>query len=232
MVILELRCLLHCLEAAGDGPPDRAFANRSVGAHWDYLRWFLAVHYKFNRKKDTGFWRACRETVDVSGIESLLERFRTSGPGREASISPHAIPDPVFNYYGVVTMLLGQQVPCPPSTKTWLSKPQWDARVAESKTLVDRALTQAQALKLLRRRPELLQGLITPTSRAWIIARRPQDEYLKIPGFWIERERALGGGGNPDAPVGQTAPEAPKEMPYGHLLDSVVPPAAVADECA
>jgi tryptophan halogenase len=224
MVILELRCLLHCLEAAGDGPPDRDFANRTVGAHWDYLRWFLAVHYKFNRKKDTEFWRACRESVDVSGIEPLLEQFRTSGPGQEASISPHVIPDPVFNYYGVVTMLLGQRVPCPPTTATWLSKPQWDARVAESKALVDRTLTQAQALELLRRRPELLRDLVTPTSRAWIIARRPQAEYLKIPGFWIRREKASSGGTNPEEPIGQTPADAPKEsIPYGHLLEPVAP---------
>ena len=123
MVIMEMRVLLRCLRTAADGQWDRSFANRSVGLHWDYLRWFLAMHYRFNRKSDSEFWRTCRETVDVSGIEPMLERFRREGPVKEGGISPHAIPDPVFNYHGVVTMLLGQQVPCPRPAETWLSKP-------------------------------------------------------------------------------------------------------------
>src|SRR6185369_16693180 len=139
------------LHAGGNGQAERDFANRSVGAHWDYLRWFLAVHYKFNRKKDNDFWRTCRESVDVSGIAPLLERFREVGPGKESDYSPFVIPDPVFNYHGVLTMLLGQQVPCPRPTQTWVSKAQWDARVAESRALVGRAFTQAQALDFLRR---------------------------------------------------------------------------------
>jgi tryptophan halogenase len=113
MVIMEMRVLLRCLRTSADGQWDRAFANRSVGSHWDYLRWFLAMHYRFNRKSDSEFWRVCRDTVDVSGIEPMLERFRREGPVKEGGVSPHAIPDPVFNYFGVVTMLLGQQVPLP-----------------------------------------------------------------------------------------------------------------------
>src|SRR5205823_5258792 len=92
---------------------------------------------------------------------------------KEGGISPHAIPDPVFNYHGVVTMLLGQQVACPRPAETWLSKAAWDARVAESRKLIGRALTQQQALALLRQRPELLENLVTPNSKSWIVSRTP-----------------------------------------------------------
>jgi hypothetical protein len=70
----------RCLRTATADRWDRAFANESVGLHWGYLRWFLAMHYRFNGKSDSGFWRACRETADVSGIEPMVHPFRTLGP--------------------------------------------------------------------------------------------------------------------------------------------------------
>ncbi len=227
MIIMEMRVLLRCLRTAADGRWDRAFANRSVGMHWDYLRWFLAAHYRFNRKSDSEFWRTCRETVDVSGIEPMLERFRREGPVMEGGISPHAIPDPVFNYHGVVTMLLGQQVDCPRPTKTWLSKAAWDARVAESRKVMSRALDQRRALDLLRRRPEMLERLVTPNSKAWIVARTARAEYVKVPEFWVDEPR---GPDEPSSTKDAATPFEPKEqvVPYGHLLDSVAPAASAA----
>ncbi len=221
MVVAEMRVLIRCLRSAADGRCDRAFANESVGSHWDYLRWFLGMHYRFNRKSDSDFWRTCRDTVDVSGIEPMLERFRREGPVMEGGISPQDIPDPVFNYHGVVTMLLGQQVPCPRPTRTWLSKAAWDARVAESRKLMGRALDQAQALDLLRQRPEMLASLIGPNSKSWIVCRSAQAEYVKVPGFWAH------GGKGDEAPTSEApAPRESKEevVPYSHLLDSVAPP--------
>jgi tryptophan halogenase len=218
MIIMELRVLLRCLRTA-DGRWDRAFANQSVGSHWDYLRWFLGAHYRFNRKSDSEFWRTCRETVDVSGIEPMLERFRREGPVMEGGVSPHAIPDPVFNYHGVVTLLLGQQVACPRPTKTWLSKAAWDARVAEGRALMGRALDVGQALALLRQRPEMLERLVTPNSKSWIVARTAHAEYVKVPEFWEHEPTRVD-----EVLRSQTAaPHEPKEqvVPYSHLLESV-----------
>src|SRR5262249_23487131 len=59
MVIVEIAYLLGGLQPSGNGREYPAFANERIGRHWDYLRWFLTVHYKFNRKKDTPFWRDC-----------------------------------------------------------------------------------------------------------------------------------------------------------------------------
>jgi tryptophan halogenase len=225
MVILEMRVLLRCLRTAVDGRWDRAFASKSVALHWDYLRWFLAMHYRFNRKSNSEFWRTCRETVDVSGIEPILERFHREGPVKEGGISPHAIPDPVFNYHGVVTMLLGQQVSCPRPAETWLSKAAWDARVAESRKLMSRALDQQQALDLLRRRPELLANLVTPDSKSWIVSRTAHAEYVKVPGFWLDHPTEL----DETVSIEAAASHQPKEevVPYSRLLGSVAPPSDV-----
>src|SRR4029077_12138965 len=96
MVIIEIAYLLGGLQAC-DGPAYRAFANDSIGRHWDNLRWFLAIHYKFNRKTDTAFWRDCREMADVSGIAPLLDRFTRLGP-LDADAHPSLIGDPAFGY--------------------------------------------------------------------------------------------------------------------------------------
>jgi len=165
MVIMEIAYLIAGLQQRdGDRAAYRTFANEKLGAHWDDLRWLLGVHYKFNRKKETAFWRDCRETVDVSGIAPLLEHFGRVGPLPNAEkLLPF---DPTF-LPGLMILLLGQQVPCPRPAVTALPKAAWDARVAESRALVDRAWTQADALDLLRRRPELLAELVTSES-SWV----------------------------------------------------------------
>jgi tryptophan halogenase len=221
MVIMELRCLIRCLRTAENDQWDRAFANESVAQHWDYLRWFLAMHYRFNGKSDSEFWRTCRDTVDISGIEPMLERFRRFGPVKEGGVSPHVIPDPVFNYHGVVTMLLGQHVPCRRPAGTWLSKAQWRARVAEARRLVSRALDQRQALDLLCARPEMLEHLVGPESPSWIVASTPAAEYVKVPGFWVEALR-----GTPDT-TSDDVERQPKEevVPFHDILGSIAPPA-------
>lgn len=165
MVIIEIAHLIGGLRAAGDGRDHRASANDALGRHWDDLRWFLAVHYKFNRKKETPFWRDCRETVDVSGVAALLDRFTRVGP-RGLDGQDFLTTDPTF-VPGMMIMLLGQQVPCPPPTGTFLAKTAWKARVAESDALVRRAFTQAEALDLLRRRPDLLQELVV-SEDSWV----------------------------------------------------------------
>jgi tryptophan 7-halogenase len=167
MVIIETAYLIGCLRHARGGAPDRSFANKAVGAHWDYLRWFLAIHYKFNRRSDTQFWRDCRESVDVSGMQPLLERYSTLGPWADDANLRYAVGDPAFSFEGLMLMLLGQHAPCPPLTRTALPKAQWNERVAKARALVAHAFTQAQALDLLRRRPQLLQDVAT-AGNSWI----------------------------------------------------------------
>ncbi|MDX5404991.1 MAG: tryptophan 7-halogenase, partial [Bacteroidota bacterium] len=38
---------------------------------WDDVRDFLAVHYRFNRKIDTPFWKHCREATDLGAAQCL-----------------------------------------------------------------------------------------------------------------------------------------------------------------
>lgn len=168
MVIIEIGYILGCLEAAGDGPPDVAFANAGVGGHWDYLRWFLALHYKFNRKLDTPFWKTCRAEVDVSGITPAIEHFQRHG----TLTRDHArfqSGDPAFGYEGMMILLRGQKVDAPMRPPT-VTRGAWEKRLAMQRELAQRALPQAEALALLRERPELLAEFATSPA-SWCTGR-------------------------------------------------------------
>lgn len=88
----------------------RAGYNSHFGRYWDAIRRFLAVHYKYNDRLDTGFWREARATVDLAGAEDICEFFHENGPGM---MWQQAMFDPVdpFGIEGYLTMLVGQRVP-------------------------------------------------------------------------------------------------------------------------
>src|SRR5436305_12278210 len=86
--------------------------DRKVEAWCYYLRGFLALHYRWNARVDSPFWRTCREEVDVSSHAELLAAFRERGP---LSYDPAAratfdSPDPLWGPGGIDRLLLGVAV--------------------------------------------------------------------------------------------------------------------------
>jgi tryptophan halogenase len=77
---------------------------------WDNIRGFLAVHYRFNRRLDTPFWRECHEHVDLAGAAELVEHYRENGP---TNFWSPTLLDPVepFKFGGYTTMRVGMRVP-------------------------------------------------------------------------------------------------------------------------
>ncbi len=160
MVIIELGYLLDAVAAANGGLPDLGPANAKIGAHWDSLRWFLAVHYKFNERLDTPFWRAARADVDVTGLAEELERLRTRGPWVERGGTRFAADDPTFGHEGLMMVLLGQRADAAAPRTLAGSAQAWAARVAAQRELVARALPQAEALAWLRANPAVLRAAV------------------------------------------------------------------------
>jgi tryptophan halogenase len=160
MVIAEVSYLIGTLAAAGDGPPDGALADARVGQHWDYLRWFLGLHYKFNARLQTPFWQTCRAEVDVSGVRDLLDEFRDRGPWVRDDSRPAYDPrDPTFSIEGAMILLLGQRVPSPPP-RTRVAEASWRARVDAQRALVRQAMPVADCLAHLDEHPALLRELV------------------------------------------------------------------------
>ena len=47
---------------------------------WDETRDFLAIHYKFNTRFDTPYWKACVADTDLAGAQHFVDFYRENGP--------------------------------------------------------------------------------------------------------------------------------------------------------
>ncbi len=159
MILIHITRIINLLDEnrAGTEDHDRDTLNRRVGAHWDYLRWFLAIHYKFNQRKNTPFWRACRADVDISGLQDVVDEYRADGPLSARDVPGH--PDGIFGPGGIDVLLLGQQVRTA-TCQTRLSADAWTERCAKLEAFAADALDQSAALELMAARPELLDELV------------------------------------------------------------------------
>ncbi len=91
-------------------PKVRELYNRVTDEHWQAVRCFLALHYKFNTRLDTEFWQACRNDSDLAGAENIVEYYQQCGPGTLWADSLIGRDDP-FGWEGYLAILHGQKVP-------------------------------------------------------------------------------------------------------------------------
>ncbi len=84
--------------------------NRYNRDQWDDIRNFLAIHYKFNTRIDTPFWRACRADTALHGAQDIVEWYRDNGPSVLAGITL-VHPSNSFRMDGYLALLVGQNVP-------------------------------------------------------------------------------------------------------------------------
>ncbi len=132
------------------GPASVGVYNCEVGRTWDTIRQFLAIHYRFNRRLDTPFWRACLAEVDLVEARPLVDYYLENGP----SLLPRAIVlgngDP-FGMEGYLAMLVGQKVPYRrvyvPSEE---EKRIWDSIRTENHVRAASGLTTSEALAAIR----------------------------------------------------------------------------------
>lgn len=112
VVTAQVETLALCLEQSGMSPKPtlRSLYNHGVSLMWEEIRDFLALHYWANTRLETPFWRECREDIDVSGIEHLLEFYKENGP---TGLGKYLLPEARTNYgiEGYLIHLVGMRVP-------------------------------------------------------------------------------------------------------------------------
>jgi tryptophan halogenase len=117
---------------------------------WDHIRRFLAIHYKFNRRLDTPFWRECLERADISGVEEYLDYFTQNGPSviwRDTLI----VGRDVFGFEGHLTMLIGMKVPNrAPHVPTEHERVQWKAIQQANRAEAAKGLTVKETVEMVR----------------------------------------------------------------------------------
>ena len=166
MLIRQIGLLLGALPVRPEERGVPALLNRKVGALWDYLAWFLALHYRFNQRVDSPFWQHCRRHVDISRHHELVTAFTERGPlsYQGAALAGFPYPDPLWGAEGVDVLLLGQGVP------TRLPQPlttpaEWHRRIDLYRATADSSLPQACALEILDDEPALLAEWVAAFQR-------------------------------------------------------------------
>lgn len=125
--------------------------NRFNAQAWDDIRDFLAVHYAFNTRLDTPFWRACRSDTRLHGAEFLVQFYRENGPSVVAG-AQLLHPSNSFGMDGYLTLLLGQGVPHgKPYTPTEAEARAWNARCAAWDAEASKGLDVRECLVAVRR---------------------------------------------------------------------------------
>lgn len=170
MIMRAITALVRSFPLGPDRAPMKRFVNTSIGRDWDRLRWFLAAHYKFNKRSDSRFWQDVREKVDISGLQEALEIFRTSGP---LSLLPRAMRTSLneiagiyfYGLHGLDCILLGQKVPHPKLDREPSSA--WRARRQAALDFTRRALPQEEAQKAVKQNPEWLERLVQ-SPQGWV----------------------------------------------------------------
>lgn len=163
MVITNVYALVLHLKSQEEGEDRSASINENLGEIWDRLRWFIAINFKFNKKLDTAFWKACRSETDVSGAEELLELYKRRGPlytlKNDEAMASAADRHQIYGLFSHDFMLLAQNVVPDESPfsvddkerKHWLAKyGVWDQLAAK-------ALSQSEVLNMVQDQPEILE---------------------------------------------------------------------------
>ena len=99
------------VECRGELNPGLAYVhNKAIGIIWQAIRNFLAVHYKFNTRLDTEFWKAARSDVEIGGAAEYVDFYTECGPGKfwmKVLLEDKSISGPE----GYLTMMVGMKVP-------------------------------------------------------------------------------------------------------------------------
>jgi tryptophan halogenase len=129
-------------------PRTQELQNIQFRRVWDDVRDFLALHYKFNHKLDTPFWKHCRDQVDLGGATEVVAAYQAIGPHRDCEMF---VPrESIFAYEGYLAMLVGQRVKTRyPSRLTDQDRRDWRAHRDAIRADVAHALPVRESLAIV-----------------------------------------------------------------------------------
>ena len=121
--------------------------NQEIAATWDTFRWFLGMHYKFNKKLDTPYWKWCAENTEIGDAALVIDLFLQRPPlsaSHFGTLSPYtALEALVFNSYSYDTLIYGQKI-LKAATAPEMSKTEYFGRVEAYKNLTEISLSQSE----------------------------------------------------------------------------------------
>jgi len=169
MLVFQIELLTTHFPASRQDHSFKSALNTKVGERWDALRWFLGVHYRFNKARDTAFWRAVNEEVDISGAEQRVALLRERAPlSYRPSFHYRFLPPEFFSDdHAFDSMLMGLRLPSR-RIETANSRVDWQRHLTGLETLADMALPHAEALRWLREEGEDALSMLTQQPDSWV----------------------------------------------------------------
>ncbi len=151
----------------------KAALSEKLARMWDNLRGLLAIHYKYNRKLDTEFWRACRADTDLATAATRVQLFADRAPLSHSRALLRA-DDPIADFFSqdyiYDVLLCGQQAPAT-YLEPFESRATLEERRRHYRQAAEWALSQSEALRLLSEEPETLISVFD-SPESWIRLKR------------------------------------------------------------
>jgi len=123
--------------------------NQVNARAWDMIRDFLGIHFKFNTRLETAYWKECRKSVELGPIQALVDYYQENGPSTFARTTLLHGND-IFGMEGYLVLLVGQKVPHRAKyTPTADERRFWDAFRAENRAKAHAGMTIREALDRL-----------------------------------------------------------------------------------
>jgi tryptophan halogenase len=145
------RILAGCLSECDRSPRPSYVAhyNRLTAQAWDTTRDFLGIHYKFNTRYDTPFWKAARADTVLGPVQQVIDFYEENGPStffRTNLIEPSNM----FGLEGYFALLLGQKVPYRARyTATAEEQRLWESVRAKNRRSAEHAVGVREALAVV-----------------------------------------------------------------------------------
>jgi tryptophan halogenase len=152
VICLESSTLADTLKDSLLEPPPSLvdLYNTYNSRQWDDIRDFLAVHYAFNTRIDSPFWKACREETALAGAAPIVRFYQENGPSLVAE-AVQFDPNNSFGLEGYLAMLVGQGVPHgKPFTPTAAEQKIWKQRLQNYRDHAAQGFTVKSCLDMIR----------------------------------------------------------------------------------
>ena len=152
VIVNQSRWLGQCLRenSLAPTPGMRAIYNRVAGDSWEETRDFIALHYAFNTRIETPFWRTCQAETDLGKARGIVEFYRENGPTSVAE--PLLLRHPsAFGMEGYLAMLVGMRVPHQkPHQPAVTERETWRNHTQLCKAIAKSAFTVREGLDYIR----------------------------------------------------------------------------------
>jgi tryptophan halogenase len=132
------------------GPAMAGVYNRRVIRTWDDIRRFLAIHYRFNRRVDSEFWRACLEKTDLADAQDFVDYYLENGPSARWGNNLVGGRD-AFGFEGYLSMMVGMRVPYRRTNSISDAERQtWAKILQNNRAQAAAGLTMSESLQVIR----------------------------------------------------------------------------------